>query len=775
MGGLAGHMSHLYDNPKLTFSKLKEIFIAAAEGELEGTEKTDGQNLYLSFSVPNQKMEFTDDGGGEGRAARNKGNIKSGGLTVKQVVDKFADHPNKELKKSFSQALRAFEKVVQSFPREKQVEIFGPDTNIYYNAEIINPDTPNVINYDKKLVTLHRGGGGFFDKETGSAEEVEGRDPETGELVVKERDVSANAEILAQALESVLQDMESQGGFEVIMDAIQTLQGLDDKAALNKALADLDAKISDEGISDNQMIIEYIMARIGTIITRKGIKLKPETYDLVLKRLLLQNKAYRDAYGYTNMPSELRPKNIKAGLSARDKNKIENIFTHSKDILKQAIQPIENVIHDFSVAMLAGLESLFILDNKKGIEKIQQKVRLAKEEIEASGSKENLKTFLRQMEKLKSIENISTAAEGFVFDYDGHTYKFTGNFAPINQILGIGKYEGRGTLPPLETAREPSLVAKGRMKLGAGPAGHGINENDLVQEVMNILLREGKDLDVIYLPGGFKPPHKGHWSMIQRAAEKYPGVPIRIISGMASRDGVTLEDAEKIWNIYINKSGLDDIRLINFTKDGARNPWHWIGENAPESFGVVYSEKDKQYERIVTELGGEPIAVSVCQDEDRSCSFSATNFRDARNDKTFFKTFIPDHVTEEDKDTIWNILGGSEEEEIQVDIRESIFSIIEEVLEEEAVKGSCEKTTGESGNCAIVDHKTGEQKACYDECSDAYGVGALEEEELDEMASMGGGAVALGAGNTKQPKDKHPKLKGSIRGIKITYERKERN
>jgi len=726
-------------------------------------------------------MEFTDDGGGEGRAARNKGNIKSGGLTVKQVVDKFADHPNKELKKSFSQALRAFEKVVQSFPREKQVEIFGPDTNIYYNAEIINPDTPNVINYDKKLVTLHRGGGGFFDKETGSAEEVEGRDPETGELVVKERDVSANAEILAQALEGILQDMESQGGFEVIMDAIQTLQGLDDKAALNKAMADLDAKISAEGISDNQMIVEYIMARILTILKERGVNLNPETESLVLKRLLLQNKVYRTAWGYDKIPSELQPRKMLKDLHDRDKNKVIDILNNSKDILKQAIQPIESVVHDFSVAMLAGLESLFILDNKKGIEKIKDKVRVAKEKIESEKSEEDIKILLQQMEKLKSIENISTAAEGFVFDYDGYTYKFTGNFAPINQILGIGKYEGRGTLPPLETAetprdpREPSLAVKGRMKLGAGPAGHGINENDLIQEVMNILLKERKDLDVIYLPGGFKPPHKGHWSMIQRAAEKYPGVPIRIISGMASRDGVTLEDAEKIWNIYINKSELDDIRLINFTKDRARNPWHWIGENAPESFGVVYSEKDKQYERIVTELGGEPIVISVCQDEDRSCSLSATNFRDALNDKTFFKTFIPDHVTEEDKDTIWNILGGSEEEEIQVNIRESIFSIIEEVLEEEAVKRSCEKITGESGNCAIIDHETGKQKACYDTCSDAYGVGALEEEELDEMASMGGGAAALGAGNAKRPKDERPKLKGSIRGIKITYERRERN
>ena len=47
MGGVAGHMSHLYDNPSLKFSQMMNIFKAAANGELEGTEKTEGQNLFV--------------------------------------------------------------------------------------------------------------------------------------------------------------------------------------------------------------------------------------------------------------------------------------------------------------------------------------------------------------------------------------------------------------------------------------------------------------------------------------------------------------------------------------------------------------------------------------------------------------------------------------------------------------------------------------------------------------------------------------------------------
>ena len=60
MGGVAGHMQHLYEIYELTFTELIEVLTAASAGELEGTEKTDGQNLFISYSVQN----------GSARAAR---------------------------------------------------------------------------------------------------------------------------------------------------------------------------------------------------------------------------------------------------------------------------------------------------------------------------------------------------------------------------------------------------------------------------------------------------------------------------------------------------------------------------------------------------------------------------------------------------------------------------------------------------------------------------------------------------------------------------------
>ena len=78
-GGVAGHLMHLYDNPEMTASQMTDILTAAADGKLVGTEKTDGFNIYLGFVE------------GEARYARNKGDMRKGGGTMQDLIDrKFA-------------------------------------------------------------------------------------------------------------------------------------------------------------------------------------------------------------------------------------------------------------------------------------------------------------------------------------------------------------------------------------------------------------------------------------------------------------------------------------------------------------------------------------------------------------------------------------------------------------------------------------------------------------------------------------------------------------
>ena len=52
-------------------------------------------------------------------------------------------------------------------------------------------------------------------------------------------------------------------------------------------------------------------------------------------------------------------------------------------------------------------------------------------------SLEKLKFELKRIEDLGGFEKL-VPTEGIVFIYKGKTYKLTGLFAPINQLLGIG-------------------------------------------------------------------------------------------------------------------------------------------------------------------------------------------------------------------------------------------------------------------------------------------------------------------------------------------------
>ena len=155
MGGVAGHMDHLYENRDLTFGEMKEILQAASNGELTTEEKVDGQNLFLSYSIPE----------GKAKGARNKGNLKSGGLDATALATKFAGRGG--LTEAFTGGFATFEKAVEALSDEEKERIFGPDTNIWYNAEVMDPGSKNVILYDDKTLKIHDVGHFVFDRESG--------------------------------------------------------------------------------------------------------------------------------------------------------------------------------------------------------------------------------------------------------------------------------------------------------------------------------------------------------------------------------------------------------------------------------------------------------------------------------------------------------------------------------------------------------------------------------------------------------------------------------
>ena len=628
-GGVAGHMSHLYDNYGLSFSQIKDVFTKAANGELEGTEKTDGQNLFISYDVKT----------GKAKGARNKGNVKDGGLDASQLAQKFGGRGALEF--TFSEALSAFEEAVSMFSEEEQIEIFGPDTNIYYNCEIQDPRTANVINYDIKTLSIHRLGGAEFDRETGNK---------------TDRDVTDNAVKLEKALERVQDEKKSEYG--VAFDAIRRLKALDDKTVLQSAIDRLEAVVNEYGVSDNETIGDYIVVRLGVTIDKRLPALPEDKKAALIKRIL-------------NVKG-VSIKQVTDGLSKEEAQTVKEFIGKAPAIMTALIRPIEEVVHDFSVEMLKTLESAFVLDNKKEVERLRGEVSKAVDAIESSDNEEAMEILKKQMEKLKSVENISTAAEGFVFAYDGHSYKFTGNFAPMNQLLGLFKY-GRGNVPPLQK----------------------LDENESIEIIPEA---DGSTQTVGVFAGSFKPPHKGHMAVVEYLAKKFDKVLVFVSdpkSTASVRMNLNAAKAAEIFNIYITAAGLSNKAMA-------------IGSDLPSPLTAAFTYAEKEQFEPKAKLY---FAVSS-KDGDRFAKLNAASFLEknptldsleavvipaitgpqgeisakqlraiiadtnlSREDKEEqLVAYLPDFLEEDDRRMVYNIMMPSEIAEVMNQMFEDILA-----------------------------------------------------------------------------------------------------
>jgi hypothetical protein len=407
-GGLGGHMDHIYDHWDLTFGDLKNLLTAASNGELEGTEKTDGQNIFITYNIEQR----------DARAVRNKGNAKAGGLDAAGLAAKFSDTGG-QVQAVFLHAFNMFKKGIDALSDDQIIDLFGREGNIFYNAEVIDSRTSNVINYDYNTLLVHR-----------DAEYV-AVDFRTGEL--KSGYDPGRSQRLNAALEQMNQKIHGQD-YAVMGDAIIRLGQLENDTALRDALI----AIRKLGVKDKDRIKDYIIRKVSRKIKDEIPYLQTKLVKVLVIKIVGSDDEDEKQPTITQIIKDL---------DVDAKNAVKTFYDSRNEMLKQIVYPLESTIHKFGVEMLRTLESTLVIDNKAELERQRQEVHTAITTIEKSGHEGALDILKKQLEKLGDIDQISSAAEGFVFRYNGHTYKFTGSFAPVNQILGLFKY-GRGGIKP---------------------------------------------------------------------------------------------------------------------------------------------------------------------------------------------------------------------------------------------------------------------------------------------------------------------------------------
>ena len=114
---------------------------------------------------------------------------------------------------------------------------------------------------------------------------------------------------------------------------------------------------------------------------------------------------------------------------------------HQKSV-KQNMKPFEVLFFDVGAEILKNISGYLAVSGDRAVQKIRKDVIGAIKTVKNSKDIKKIETLKHQLDKLEKIGGLSSIvpSEGIVFKYKGNTYKFTGAFAPVNQILGLLKF-----------------------------------------------------------------------------------------------------------------------------------------------------------------------------------------------------------------------------------------------------------------------------------------------------------------------------------------------
>ena len=188
--------------------------------------------------------------------------------------------------------------------------------------------------------------------------------------------------------------------------------------------------------------------------------------------------------------------------------------------------------------------------------------------------------------------------------------------------------------------------------------------NSLVKEITKHLLpeQEKKQTTALYA-GGFKPPTSGHFEVVKEALKQNPEIEEFIIFiGSKERDGVSQDESLLIWEIYNNylpfkvklePTSLAPIKAIyDFAKDHPTREVLWVigaREGNEEDFKNINSRT-----KSITNYPNIEVRTIITKG-----GVSGTDARNAAK-VSFekFEKFIPDQLTDEEKQEVYQIVSG---------------------------------------------------------------------------------------------------------------------
>ena len=636
MGALGGHMAHLHESIELTFDELATILDSVANADMEVTEKVDGQNLFL-----------TVDSTGDIRTARNAGDLKKGGMTPQEFAGKWAGHPAES---AFTKGFEAINQAINGLDPNVVQDLFAGGQR-YVNMEVMYPGNPNIIVYDAGNVVLHNLQ--TFDT---SGEPVDDPDART-----------AFSE-LSTALDAAEVEVDGES-WSINGPVIAQLQALADGTALAEVQAAVSRVASPVGM--DATLGDLAELRLRATAERAGIP--ADKIDDMMDASFQRDGAKKVS-------------EIKRGLTADQKKIVSKLSTKTNayKAISAALRPLELAINDFAIEVLRGMESYFISDTDSELARQRAELQQSIEYLEglaASGDEGVGALVDKQLEKLKSVEDVASTMEGVVFEYppgSGELKKLTGTFAMANQLVGGARRRGMpASAPDSDTSAEDEEASK------KDEAFTRSYYSKFLQDVLydSILSEQGEAPDVGgsrigLIPVSGKPYHAGHHYLVERAAGENEEVILFVSTSDRKRKGefpILGADMERVWREELEPIMPANVR-VEYGGSPVRKVYDTIG-NACQIDGVqetyvVYSDPtdtaqnypEKNRDKYMQPLCDQGQVIFAAEENPAaftrgagSPNVSGTKMREALQDNNFeeFATGMPAGVNAQN---VWNIL-----------------------------------------------------------------------------------------------------------------------
>ena len=308
--------------------------------------------------------------------------------------------------------MRDLTKAIGALSKKQQDKIFGNGSK-FMSLEVMWPASENVVNYDITELIFH--GALEYD--------------DSGRVIGQAKD---SARMLQGMIKQVNQHIQKH--YKISKPNFVDVPKHQDYGRLKKRfLGKLQKLQNTYSLKDNDTFALYHQMYWEEFIHNASKQYGYKITNKILKNLTKRWAFFDKSYKIPQIKKDLKdnPKFLDWVLTTDkiDKNRM----------VKDNMKPFEELFFEVGAEILKNMDGWMAVNPAKSVQNMRKKVKKAISDVRAGGDLKKLNRLKVQLDRLNAIGGFDAIvpSEGIVFKYNGNTYKFTGAFAPINQITGL--------------------------------------------------------------------------------------------------------------------------------------------------------------------------------------------------------------------------------------------------------------------------------------------------------------------------------------------------